>query len=52
MQIDRSMPWARGPETPTAGSHFPGRLPGLPGQMTQGVGGIQTGQAPVSVCNI
>ncbi|CAL4909071.1 unnamed protein product [Urochloa decumbens] len=46
MQVDRSAPWGRGPEAPGAGSHFPGQLPGLPGQMAQGIGGIQTGQAP------
>jgi hypothetical protein len=48
MQVDRS-PWGRVPETPAAGSHFPGQLSGLHGQMPQGIGGIQTGQAPVSV---
>jgi hypothetical protein len=51
MQGDRSAPWGRGPEAPAAGSHFPGQLPGLPlpGQMAQGIGGIQAGQAPVSI---
>jgi hypothetical protein len=48
MQVDRS-PWGWGLETPAAGFHFPGQLSGLPGQMPQGIGGIQTGQAPVSV---
>jgi len=49
MQVDRGAPWGRPPEAPTSGSHFPGQLPGLPGQMAQGIGGIQAGQAPVSV---
>ncbi|RCV16974.1 hypothetical protein SETIT_3G181700v2 [Setaria italica] len=48
MQVDRSAPWGRGPEAPAAGSHFPGQLPGLPGQMAQGIGGIQAGQAPLT----
>ncbi|XP_062181159.1 cleavage stimulating factor 64-like [Phragmites australis] len=48
MQVDRPIPWGQGPEAPAAGSHFPGQLPGLPGQMTQGIGGIQTGQAPLT----
>ncbi|KAK3135099.1 hypothetical protein QOZ80_5BG0414540 [Eleusine coracana subsp. coracana] len=48
MQVDRSMPWGRGPEASPAVSHFPGQLSGLPGQMTQGIGGIQTGQAPLT----
>jgi hypothetical protein len=48
MQVDRGAPWGRAPDAPTPGSHFPGQLPGLPGQMTQGIGGIQAGQAPVS----
>ncbi|KAF8715813.1 hypothetical protein HU200_026765 [Digitaria exilis] len=49
MQVDRSAPWGRGPEAPPAGSHFPGQLPGLlPGQMAQGIGGIQAGQAPLT----
>ncbi|TVU20632.1 hypothetical protein EJB05_36847 [Eragrostis curvula] len=48
MQVDRSTPWGRGPEASTAGSHFPAQLPGLPGQMAQGIGGIQTGQAPLT----
>ncbi|KAG2626418.1 hypothetical protein PVAP13_3KG357700 [Panicum virgatum] len=48
MQGDRSGPWGRGPEVPAAGSHFPGQLPGLPGQMAQGIGGIQAGQAPLT----
>jgi len=48
MQGDRSAPWGRGPEVPAAGSHFPGQLPGLPGQMAQGIGGIQAGQAPLT----
>jgi hypothetical protein len=49
MQVDRSAPWGRAPEAPAAGSHFPGQIPGLPGQMAQGIGGIQAGQAPVSL---
>ncbi|KAL6609672.1 hypothetical protein ACP70R_039641 [Stipagrostis hirtigluma subsp. patula] len=48
MQVDRSTPWGRGPEAPAAGSRFPGQLPGLSGQMSQGIGGIQTGQAPLT----
>ncbi|KQK05435.1 cleavage stimulating factor 64 [Brachypodium distachyon] len=46
MQVDRSAPWGRvNQETSSAGSHFPGQFPGLPGQMTQGIGGIQTGRS-------
>ncbi|VAH09243.1 unnamed protein product [Triticum turgidum subsp. durum] len=42
MQVDRSAPWGRGnQEASSAGSHFPGQFQGLPGQMTQGIGGIQ-----------
>jgi len=48
MGVDRSAPWGRAPEGPTSGSHFPGQLPGLPGQMAQGIGGIQAGQAPLT----
>lgn len=48
MQVDRGAPWGRAPDAPTPGSHFPGQLPGLPGQMTQGIGGIQAGQAPLT----
>ncbi|XP_062231869.1 cleavage stimulating factor 64-like [Phragmites australis] len=48
MQVDRSTLWGRAPEASAAGSHFPGQLPGLPGQMAQGIGGIQTGQAPLT----
>ncbi|KAL6838542.1 hypothetical protein ACP4OV_031598 [Aristida adscensionis] len=48
MQVDRSTPWGRGPEAPTAASRFPGQLPGLSGQMAQGIGGMQAGQAPLT----
>ncbi|KAJ1263623.1 hypothetical protein BS78_09G200000 [Paspalum vaginatum] len=48
MQVDRPGMWGRGPEAPAVGSHFPGQLPGLPGQMAQGLGGIQAGQAPLT----
>ncbi|KAL5231160.1 hypothetical protein ABZP36_029936 [Zizania latifolia] len=41
MQMDRSTPWGRvNTEASSTGSRFPGHLPGLPGQMTQGIGGI------------
>ncbi|KAM3405331.1 hypothetical protein ACQJBY_008047 [Aegilops geniculata] len=51
MQVDRSAPWGRGnQEASSAGSHFPGQFQGLPGQMTQGIGGMQTGrpEAPLT----
>jgi hypothetical protein len=54
MQVDRSAPWGRGnQEASSAGSHFPGQFPGLPGQMAQGIGANQPGrpEAPVSVCD-
>ncbi|KAL5202376.1 hypothetical protein ABZP36_013328 [Zizania latifolia] len=50
-QMDRSTPWSRGnAEASSAGSHFPGHLPGLPGQMTQGIGGIHAArpEAPLT----
>lgn len=51
MQMDRSTPWGRGnAEASSAGTHFPGHLPGLPGQMTQGIGGIHSArpEAPLT----
>jgi hypothetical protein len=43
MQVVRSAAWGRAQEAPTSSSHFPGQLPGLPGQIAQGIGGIQAG---------
>uniref|UniRef100_A0ACD5U1I7 Uncharacterized protein n=1 Tax=Avena sativa TaxID=4498 RepID=A0ACD5U1I7_AVESA len=51
MQVDRSAPWGRGnQEASSAGSHFPGQFPGLPGQMAQGIGATQPGrpEAPLT----